>query len=125
MLINCFQWRKLRIKQHVEALVRSHPKEMYTSDEMALNLIFRGSFTELEPFYNVFHFNSNSLTDLTRIWHFNTLKPILQIPLNKSQRWISLFDRDDQNRLYKMEKIHQNSGRSTLLKMKSDDYRNL
>ncbi|CAF3681608.1 unnamed protein product [Rotaria sp. Silwood1] len=72
MLMDSYKWRQFRIKQHVEALINAHPLAMYTSDEMALNLIFRGRLTDLRQCYNTFSFTARDLTEIPRIWHFNT-----------------------------------------------------
>ncbi|CAF0914031.1 unnamed protein product [Adineta ricciae] len=122
MLIDPYRWRKLRIKQHVEALVLAHPSAMYTSDEMALNLIFRGQLTDLRACYNTFISTEKFLTETPRIWHFNTCKPILHLPLSQCQTWLSLFHPKDQIFLTKLENIATLSGKASLLTMKSEDY---
>ncbi|UJR29113.1 hypothetical protein I4U23_010327 [Adineta vaga] len=122
MLIDPYKWRKLRVKQHVEALTLAHPSAMYTSDEMALNLIFRGHLTDLRACYNTFNFTEIFLNETARIWHFNTCKPILHMPLSQCQTWLSLFKTNDQILLKKLENIAKISGNTTLLEMKSEDY---
>ena len=122
MLINPYKWRELRIKQHVEALTLKHSSAMYTSDEMALNLIFRGRITELPPYYNVFSFTEKFLIQIPRIWHFNTCKPIVHAPLSQFHSWLSLFKIRDQLLLKKLEDISQNTGNAAMLAMKSQDY---
>lgn len=125
MLINPYRWRELRIKQHVETLTRTHTSAMYTSDEMALNLIFRGHFTELQCCYNVFNFTEKYLNETQRIWHFNTNKPIIHAPLNQFHTWLTLFKTKDQTILKKLENISQKSGNTTLLAIKSQMYNQL
>ena len=124
MLMNPDRWRELRIKQHVEALVRAHPSAMYTSDEMALNLVYRGRVTVLRPCFNTFSFTEAHLTEEPRIWHFNTRKPIVHAPLSEFTRWLSLFTRDDQKLLQKLEQIHRQLGTTGLLAIASNDYQN-
>ena len=104
MLIDPNKWRELRIKQHVEALTLAHPSSMYTSDEMALNLIFRGHLTELRSCYNVFSSTGTYLTEIPRIWHFNTYKPIIHAPLNQFYSWLSFFNTQDQLLLKRWKK---------------------
>ncbi len=122
MLIHPYQWRELRIKQHVEALALAHPSAMYTSDEMALNLIFRGHVTELRPCYNTFSFTANYLTEIPRVWHFNTYKPIIHAPLSQFHTWLSLFKTRDQILLKKLQNISERLGIAAMLAMKSRDY---
>jgi lipopolysaccharide biosynthesis glycosyltransferase len=122
MLIDPNKWRELRIKQHVEALTLAHPSSMYTSDEMALNLIFRGHLTELRSCYNVFSFTEIYLSEIPRIWHFNTYKPIIHASLNQFYSWLSLFNTNDQILLKKLETISQNLGNAAMLAMKSQEY---
>jgi lipopolysaccharide biosynthesis glycosyltransferase len=95
---------------------------MYTSDEMALNLIFRGNITELRPCYNIFSFTAKYVTEIPRIWHFNTYKPIIHAPLNQFYTWLSLFKTKDQILLKKLETISERLGKATMLAMKSQDY---
>ncbi len=116
------KWRELRIKQHVEALVLAHPSAMYTSDEMALNLIFRGRLTALRSCYNTFSFTAKSLTEIPRIWHFNTCKPIIHAPLSQFHTWLLLFRTKDQLLLKKLESIAAKSGIAAMLAMKSQNY---
>ncbi len=122
MLIDPNKWRELRIKQHVEALTLAHSSSMYTSDEMALNLIFRGHLTELRSCYNVFSTTAKYLIETPRIWHFNTLKPIIHTPLNQFYYWLSFFNTKDQMLLRRLEKISQNSGNAAMLAIKSREY---
>ncbi|CAF1337160.1 unnamed protein product [Rotaria sordida] len=122
MLIDSYKWRELRIKQHVEALVRAHPLAMYTSDEMALNLIFRGHLTELEQCYNTFSFTEKNLTKIPRIWHFNTYKPIIHAPLTQFYIWLSIFKTKDQILLKNLEKMSERLGKAAMLALKSQDY---
>jgi lipopolysaccharide biosynthesis glycosyltransferase len=117
-----YEWRKLRIKQHVEALAIAHPSAMYTSDETALNLIFRGRFTELRSCYNIFSFTEKYLTEVPRIWHFNTYKPIIHAPLSQFLTWLSLFKAKDQILLKKLENISEKFGKATMLAINSQDY---
>ena len=125
MLINPGKWRTLRVKQHAQALTLSHPSAMYTSDEMALNLIFRGHLTELKPCYNTLSCTKKYLTDRPRIWHFNQSKPIVHTPLSLCDRWLSLFHRDDQRRLRKLADLSEKRGTSTLFALLSQDYNEL
>jgi len=120
--MDLYKWRKLRIKQHVEALTLAHPSAMYTSDEMALNLIFRGHLTELRPCYNIFSFTEKYLTEMPRIWHFNTYKPIIHAPLSQFYTWLSLFKTKDQILLKELENISEKLGNTAMLTMKSQDY---
>ncbi|CAF2046063.1 unnamed protein product [Rotaria magnacalcarata] len=122
MLIDAYRWRELRIKQHVEALALSHPSAMHTSDEMALNLIFRGHLTQLQQCYNTFSFTETYLTEMPRIWHFNTYKPIVHAPLAQFDTWLSIFKPTDQMLLKKLEKISQTLGKLAMLALKSEDY---
>ena len=124
MLIDPDRWRELRIKQHIEALVRAHPSAMYTSDEMALNLVHRGRVTLLRSCFNTFSFTEAHLTEEPRLWHFNTCKPILNAPLSEFSPWMSLFKRDDQKLLQKLEQIHRQVGTADMLAITSDDYHN-
>ena len=87
-----YKWRKLCIKQYVEALTLAHPSAMYTSDEMTLNLIFHGNLTKLRSCYNTFSFTEKYLNEIPRIWHFNTYKPIIHAPLSQFSNWLSLLD---------------------------------
>jgi lipopolysaccharide biosynthesis glycosyltransferase len=123
MLMDSYHWRERRIKQHVEALTLTHPSAMYTSDEMALNLIFRGHLTELRPCYNTFSFTAKYLPEIPRIWHFNTYKPIIHAPLSQFSTWLSLFTMKDQILLKKLENISERLGTSAMLTMKSWDYK--
>ena len=122
MLLDSLKWRELGVKQHVEALTLAHPSAMYTSDEMALNLIFRGQLTELRSCFNVFAFTAQFLTESPRIWHFNTCKPIIHAPLRQFHRWFFLFNQHDRKLLQKLEKICQTFGKTSILEMKSSDY---
>lgn len=122
MLIDPHKWRERRMKKHIEALTLAHPSAMHTSDEMALNLLFRGRFTELRACYNTFAFTAQYLTEPARIWHFNTRKPILHAPLREFQAWLSLFTRKDRVLLEKLENIASRQGVAALLAMKCDDY---
>ncbi len=124
-LIDPDKWRALRIKQHVEALALAHPSAMYTSDEMALNLIFRGHFTELPACYNTFSFTAKYSTEIPRIWHFNTYKPIIHAPLSLFNTWLSVFKTKDQILLHKLENISERLGIAAMLAMKSRDYKNI
>lgn len=125
MLIDPYKWRELRVKQHVEALTRTHLSAMYTSDEMALNLIFRGHLTELRGGYNVFYFTEKYLSETPRIYHFNTYKPIIHAPLTQFYTWLSLLKKEDQILLKKLENISQKLGNTTMLAMKSQEYNKL
>ncbi|CAF2589419.1 unnamed protein product [Rotaria sp. Silwood2] len=122
MLMDSYKWRELRIKQHAEALVRAHPSAMYTSDEMALNLIFRGHLTELRQCYNTFSFAEKDLTESPRIWHFNTYKPIIHAPLAQFYNWLSIFKTKDQIILKNLEEISKRFGKAAMLALKSQDY---
>lgn len=122
MLIDPNKWRELKIKQHVEALVFAHPSKMYTSDEMALNLIFCGKLTQLKQSYNVFSFTEQLLDGKPCIWHFNTCKPIVHSSLDQFHNWLALFHLQDQILLKKLENIAQIKGNSVMLAMKSQDY---
>lgn len=122
MLINPEKWRLLRIKEHAQALTLSHPSAMYTSDEMALNLVFRGRLTELKSCYNTLACTRKYLADRPRIWHFNQSKPIVHTPLGLCGRWLSLFHRDDQRRLRKLADLSEKRGTSTLFALLSQDY---
>lgn len=117
-----YKWRALRIKQHVEALTHAHPSAMYTSDEMALNLIFRGHLTELRACYNTFSFTEKYLSEIPRIWHFNTYKPIIHAPLSLFNIWLSVFKTKDQILLKQLENISKRLGTAAMLSMKSRDY---
>jgi lipopolysaccharide biosynthesis glycosyltransferase len=125
MLINPGQWRALRIKEHAEALTLSHPSVMYTSDEMALNLLFRGHFTELHSCYNTLACTEKYLIERPRIWHFNQSKPIVHTPLDLCERWLSLFHRDDQRRLRKLADLSEQRGTSALFAFLSQNYNKL
>lgn len=110
MLIEPDKWRQLQIKQHVEALALAHPSKMYTSDEMALNLIFRGQLTK------------QFLSEKPRIWHFNTCKPIVHLPLTRFYNWLAFFNARDQILLKELENICQTKGTAAMLAIKSEDY---
>ena len=103
--MNSDKWCKLRIKQHVEALILAHPSLMYTSDEMALNLIFQGHLTELRSCYNAFSFTEKCLTEMLCIWHFNAYKPIIHASLSQFPAWLSIFTVKDQIVLKRFLKI--------------------
>ena len=125
MLVDPSKWRELRIKEHVEALTLAHSSSMYTSDEMALNLFFRGQLTELRSCFNVFDFTAQYLTESPRIWHFNTYKPIIHTPLSQFHLWLSLFKQKDQIILKKLQDIFHKSGQTAILNMKSSVYNTL
>lgn len=122
MLIEPKKWLALRVKEHVEALTVTHPSAMYTSDEMALNLFFSGRITELHPSYNTFFFVVKHLRDIARIWHFNTQKPILHASLTQFPQWMSLFKKEDQLFLSKLESIYRQYGEKHLLSLDSQFY---
>ncbi|CAF3716889.1 unnamed protein product [Rotaria sp. Silwood1] len=120
--MDSYKWRQFRIKQHVEALINAHPLAMYTSDEMALNLIFRGRLTDLRQCYNTFSFTARDLTEIPRIWHFNTYKPIIHAPLTGFSAWLSIFKKKDQILLKHLETISEQSETATVLALRSQDY---
>lgn len=116
------KWRNLRIKQHIAALVQQYPSYMYTSDEMALNLIFKGRITELKQCYNVFSSTESYLTEKPRIWHFNTQKPILHMPIDKFPRWFENFSDYDKKVLRKLDDLFHRYGLRYVLSINSDEY---
>lgn len=125
MLIDPKKWQDRRIKEHVEALALRHPSDMYTSDEIALNLIFAGCITELPQSYNTFFFTAQYLRETGHIWHFNTQKPIVHTSLVQFSEWMALFKKDDYIFLNKLEEIYRQYGKNHLLSLNSRVYHHI
>ncbi|CAF0808690.1 unnamed protein product [Didymodactylos carnosus] len=121
MLIDVEKFREKKVKEHVEVLVKTYPDDMLTSDEMALNLLFRGQITELPQEFNTFSFNCQYI-NTPRIWHFNIKKPIIHTSLNNFPIWLNLFNNKDTTVLRALSFVFNCFGKNRVLAIKSDAY---
>ncbi len=119
MLINPKIWYMKRISDQIKRIILTHCQYMYTSDEMAINLFFKGMVDQLPEEYNTMSF---SKVKNPKIIHFNTKKPILGSSLYFFHNWLSLFDKNDKKVLLKLEAMRGKSDKSRIIKIKSDAY---
>ena len=119
MIINLPYWRKNEVATHIKAIITQNCDKMITSDEMAINLYFKGKVTKL---VSEFNWMEEPDHEKARLIHFNTIVPILDRDIGEYSHWVALFSRKEQKRLHQMQKLRDKIGKDAVrfLKAKSE-----
>lgn len=116
MILNLPYWRENEVATHIKAIITQNCDKMITSDEMAINLYFKGKATKLARKFN---WIEEPDFKKARLLHFNTTAPILDRELRTYSHWIALFSRNEQMILQKMQKLRDKAGRDAVRFLKA------